>query len=210
MTKLLYTLFLNLIFSTSILAGGGYCNILKVNINIDNFYLQGYVRINTFMNINSDSITSTQYLTNTVKTIPELSDKLILYEYAIPIKYNLPNHANNITYYLSTNHSDTLDTKFIKEVVFLDSLYCYPGIYISSDLEMSDTLWIGKGYIKEDNYKTGDYCSNVALFFENTPESISAYKDIIEARLNEEWEKHNNLVRKIGEKKVIIISINSD
>jgi hypothetical protein len=184
--------------------------ILKVVVSIEDSQLTGYLWINSYFTLKTDSINNSIYLTKAIKSIPEFNDRLVLYNYVIPVNYNRLAGGSKVVNYLSINHLDSLKTKLIKKVEFQDSLYCYYGTYIPSNLEMDDVSWINSNYVREERFENDNFCEYSVLFYETSIESDNSFKMLLQTYSMQDWEKYNAQLKELRKNKMILIQSCTD
>ena len=164
MKKILSIIIFISLFS-NVRADAGYCYCYEIEIETNHGLKSGFIRLNSYYEINSDSLAYPNYFKSAIIKINNSKKYIELHDFSIPIKWN----SNDTITYISKTNVDTIDFEDITKINYVSTHHCYVGSQILNTLKLEDEDWVRKQPLRMEEFGY-DVCGITVLVYENSKE----------------------------------------
>lgn len=200
MKKLLSIIIFFSLFS-GLRADGGSCYSYKIEIETSHGLKSGFIRLNSYFNINSDSLVYPEYFKKAVIKATNSRNHIELHNFAIPIKWN----TDEVITYISKTNIDTLSIKDIIRIKHIATQHCYVGSAVLSTLKSEDVDWAIKQPLRIEEFSY-DVCGMTVLVYENSKELNLLLINLKAATSDiNNWKPFFKIIKELNSFKVIVI-----
>lgn len=187
--------------------GGAECYCFQIEVKTVTTNYTGHVRINTYNNINVDSISNDGYFTNYIFSEKNShNDTLFINSFSFLINYK-DSYSKTINYtpYRDKNYDTQILFENIVSISFIKEGKCYDGISVVNILKPEDEVWCVTRPIKIENIGFDVCAYQISVFEENQAIDELLIKLKKSTTNLNDWTSFYEVIKKLNGYKVIVI-----